>query len=219
MSFLRALRARPRLIACVAIGVLVYLAGQGLIHPATGAMVLVGWNTGAILYLMLVGQMIAGTGPHGIRQRALSQDEGRMAILVLVVLAAAAVILAAGTQLAQAHEMRGFGRAGHLGLTALTVITAWMFTQVLFALHYAHDFYTARILGDADPLVFPGTPDPVYMDFIYFACVIGTSGQTADVSFNGPGLRTVGTLHCIVAFFFNASLLALSINLAAGVLL
>jgi len=142
-----------------------------------------------------------------------------MAILLLVVLAAAAVLLAAGTQIAQARDLHDLGRAGHLGLTALTVITSWLFTQVLFALHYAHDFYVARIRGATDPLVFPGTPDPVYMDFIYFACVIGTSGQTADVSFNGPGLRTVGTLHCIVAFFFNASLLALSINLAAGVLL
>jgi uncharacterized membrane protein len=70
----------------------------------------------------------------------------------------------------------------------------------------------------ADPLLFPGTPEPGYGDFIYFACVIGTSGQTADVSFNGSALRRVGTLHRVLALFFNATLLALSINIAAGLL-
>ena len=45
------------------------------------------------------------------------------------------------------------------------------------------------------------------------------SGQPADVCFHGSALRPVGTVHCVVAFFFNASLLALSINVAAGMLL
>jgi uncharacterized membrane protein len=106
-----------------------------------------------------------------------------------------------------------------VSLAALTVFTSWLFTQVLFALHYAHDFYMARIRGAADPLAFPGTRDPGYGDFFHFACVIGTAGQTADIAFYGSALRPVGTLHCIVAFFFNATLLALAINLAAGVLL
>ena len=67
-------------------------------------------------------------------------------------------------------------------------------------------------------LIFPGAANPGYRDFIYFAFVIGTSGQTADVSFNGSTLRGVGTLHCVLAFFFNATLLALTINIASGLL-
>jgi len=59
---------------------------------------------------------------------------------------------------------------------------------------------------------------PVYADFFHFACVIGTSGQTADISFSGRALRPVGTLHCVLAFFFNTTVLALSINVAAGLL-
>jgi uncharacterized membrane protein len=65
-------------------------------------------------------------------------------------------------------------------------------------------------------LTFPGTKDPDYLDFFYFSCVIGTSGQTADVAFNGSALRAVGTLHCILVFFFNTTVLALTINIAAG---
>jgi uncharacterized membrane protein len=106
-----------------------------------------------------------------------------------------------------------------VGLAALTVMTSWLFTQVQFAQHYAHDFYMARNRAMPDPLMFPGTPDPGYSDFFHFSCVIGTASQTADISFSGSALRPVGTLHCIVAFFFNATLLALTINLAAGLLL
>jgi uncharacterized membrane protein len=100
----------------------------------------------------------------------------------------------------------------------LTVVVTWLFMQSVFALHYAHDFYLARIRGVPDPLGFPGTRDPLYADFFHFACVIGVAGQTADVAFNGSALRPLGTVHCILAFFFNATLLALAINVAASVL-
>jgi uncharacterized membrane protein len=134
------------------------------------------------------------------------------------VLAAAAVLLAVGTQLATVKDLQGPARTLHIGLAGLTVLTNWLFTQVLFALHYAHDFYAARIRGEPELLVFPGTPDPLYADFVYFAVVIGTSGQTADVAFNGTAIRRVGALHCVLAFFFNATLLALAINITAGLL-
>jgi uncharacterized membrane protein len=135
------------------------------------------------------------------------------------VLGAVAVLLAVGTQLAQVKDMHGPARGAHMGLAALTVVTSWLFTQVLFALHYAHDFYLARLRGTPDPLQFPGTDEPTYSDFFYFACIIGTSAQTADVSFASTKVRPVGTLHCVLSFFFNAALLALSINLAAGLLM
>src|SRR5262245_9296219 len=93
MSLVRALRARPRLLGSSLVGLVVYAAGQAMIHTSAAAMALVGWNAGAILYLLLSWQMMAGTHPQVIRERAISQDEGRVAILLLVVLAAAAVLL------------------------------------------------------------------------------------------------------------------------------
>jgi len=46
--------------------------------------------------------------------------------------------------------------------------------------------------------------------------VIGTSGQTADVSFTRRNMRHTGAVHCVLAFFFNATLVALTINIASG---
>ncbi len=214
----RAVRARPRLVASVVFGVLLWwLLPEGLSRHAESR-VLLAWNSGALLYLALALHMVRTDTPERMKRRALLQDEGRNAILLLAVLAAAAVLLAVGSQLSVVRDLHGTGRNLHIGMAALTVLTSWLFTQTLFALHYAHDFYIARARKRPDPLNFPGTADPGYTDFFYFSCVIGTSGQTADVAFMGSALRGVGTLHCVLAFFFNATLLALTINIAAGLL-
>ncbi|MBE7939581.1 MULTISPECIES: DUF1345 domain-containing protein [Ramlibacter] len=218
-AWVRGLRQRPRLAGSVLLGAVLFAGlAQGM-QVAVATAALLAWNASALVYLGLAWHLFRRSDARGIRERALAQDEGRVAILVLVVVSALAVLLAVGSQLAQAKDMHGGRRELHLALAALTVLTSWLFTQVLFALHYAHDFYSARVRGELDPLAFPSTPDPDYADFLYFSCVIGAAAQTADVSFNGPALRPVGTLHCILAFFFNATLLALSINLAAGLLM
>lgn len=219
VSLWRALKARPRLAWSAVAGLAVWLAGSRLVPLPAGAWTLIGWNAGALLYLALTWEMTHCTPVEAIRGRSSDQDEGALAILVLVVLGAAAVLLAVGTQLAQVKDLHGVVRIAHMGLAGLTVITSWLFTQVLFALHYAHDFYGARVRGEPDTLQFPGTAEPTYGDFFYFSCIIGTSAQTADVSFATSAVRPVGTLHCVLSFFFNAALLALSINLAAGLLM
>jgi uncharacterized membrane protein len=213
-----AIRARPRLLASIGVGLAVYIGLRWLAGRYTDSRVLLAWNAGAVLYLALAWHQVRGEGVQDMRQRATTQDEGRLAILLLTVLAAAAVLLAVGTQLGSVRELEGLPRTLHVLLAAFTILTSWLFMHVLFAMHYAHDFYAARERGDPDPLVFPGTADPLYIDFVYFAFVIGTSGQTADVTFNTSAVRRVGTVHCVLAFFFNASLLALAIHIAAGML-
>ena len=88
----------------------------------------------------------------------------------------------------------------------------------MFALHYAHDFYVAQEHGKLGGLEFPKSPTPEYSDFLYFACVIGTSGQTADVSFTSRSMRRTGLVHCVLAFFFNTTLVALTINISYGLM-
>jgi uncharacterized membrane protein len=106
----------------------------------------------------------------------------------------------------------------HIALAGLTVLTSWVFTQFMFATHYAHEYYSAQARGFEPGLQFPGTEAPNYLDFVYFACVIGTSGQTADVSISSQIMRRISLIHCILAFFFNTTLIALTINIAASLI-
>jgi len=88
----------------------------------------------------------------------------------------------------------------------------------MFALHYAHDYYRDQSAHRGGGLQFPGEEAPDYWDFVYFAAVIGTSAQTADVSFTSRAMRRLGLVHCTLAYAFNTTLLALTINIASGLL-
>ena len=151
-----------------------------------------------------------------MRHRALQQDDGRVVVLALVVLAAIMCIGAIVAELSVSKELHGLLRYTHIALAGLTILSSWAFTQVMFALHYAHDYYGAEVRGNPGGLDFPGGHAPDYGDFLYFACVIGTSAQTADVSFTTRAMRRTGLVHCVLAFFFNTTLLALTINIASG---
>jgi uncharacterized membrane protein len=217
-KLIRLIMARPRLFLCAMIGVLTvsYLPSSVAMHQVTR--LIIGWNVGACLYLLLAVRMMFWSPHERMKTRALEQDEGRIVILTLVVAAAITSIGAIVAQLAVAKDIHGTLRYAHIGLAVLTILSSWAFTQVMFALHYAHDYYAAETRGIPVGLAFPGGHAPDYGDFLYFACVIGTSGQTADVSITSRTMRRTGLVHCVLAFVFNTTLLALTINVASGLI-
>lgn len=216
---LRLIRSRPRLFSATAFGIFfaLLLPWAELRHPVTQA--IIGWNAGASLYLLLALQMMFNSPRERMRSRARRQDEGRIVVLILVVFAALISLGAVIVQLSIAREATGTEKYTHIALAATTIATSWAFTQIMFALHYAHDYYLAEDRGMPSGLDFPGGHAPDYGDFLYFACVIGTSGQTADVSFTSRAMRRIGTVHCVLAFVFNTTILALTINIASGLLM
>jgi uncharacterized membrane protein len=214
--FIRVLLARPRLLLSIAIGLISFYWMPSEIARQGVTKAIIAWNVGAILYLVLSARMMFWTTHERMRTRALQHDEGRVIVLIMVVSAALVCIGAIVAELAVVKDLKGEIRYAHIALAALTIITSWAFTQIMFALHYAHAYYVTEVHGEHGGLDFPGGRPPDYSDFLYFSCVIGTSGQTADVSFTTRRMRRVGTVHCVLAFFFNTTLVALTINIASG---
>lgn len=214
--FAHQLRARPRLVASAIIGVLVALFLPHEVATRSVTRWIIGWNAGACLYLLLAGIMMARATRETIQKRACQQDDGRIVILTIVIFAAIVSLAAIIAQLAVVKDMHGSMKVAHIALAVITLVSSWAFTHAMFALHYAHDYYVARVAGEPGGLDFPGDDAPDYADFMYFAFVIGTSGQTADVSFASKAMRRVGLVHCVLAFLFNTTVLALTINIAAS---
>lgn len=152
-----------------------------------------------------------------MRSRARLQDEGANVVLICVVGMSLITLFAIAGELSTAKNFTGWVKLGHVTLSGLTILTAWTVTQVMFALHYANEYYLSPS-DDRKGLDFPGKDPPDYLDFFYASAAIGTSGQTADISFNTRTMRRVGLLHSILAFFFNTFLLALAINIAANLM-
>ena len=218
----RVLRARPRLLTSMACGIIV-----GLVLPGewwVNTRVLLGWNSGAFLYFILAGTMILTSSHEKISQRAENQDEGRFAILILTILAAAMAIGAIIAQLGTVKDLKGLEKDLHIALAAVTIVSAWALIHLMFALHYAHEFVMERAANGARPakgrggLIFPGPEAPDYVDFLYFSYVIGVASQTADVEISSPSMRSIALVHGVLAFFFNSAVLALTINIAAGLI-
>lgn len=219
------LAPRPRLTASIAVGV-VAGAASGLLFPQLKASTpfIVGWDALAATFLVSILISMVAHGPAEIRARAARDDEGRIAILVLVLLAVAVSIGAVGVELSLAKLAHGLEKWLHIAAAFGTVTASWLMVQMIFTLHYAHEYYSAdgdrshdvEAIGDAGGLAFPGGEAPDYWDFLHFAIVIGVAAQTADIAFTSKALRLIGTVHSLVAFAFNTAIVALTINLLAG---
>jgi uncharacterized membrane protein len=210
---LRIIRARPRLILSVLLGLAMPVVLPGEWRAATRG--LVGWDIGVGLYLVLAFRMMSRSDVSRIRRRAALQDEGRIVVLMLVVAAALASL---GAILAELGSAQSASREpAHLALAAVTILLSWGFTHTIFALHYAHEFYDENAHAGGG-LKFPGDTPPDYWDFVYFSFVIGMTSQVSDVSVTSSAIRRTVAAHGVASFIFNATLLALTVNIAAGAL-
>ncbi len=216
MPLFRIIKARSRLISSVVVSILIACFLPEAVAQKAVTRAIIGWNFGAIFYLIFTFKMMFWWSHEKIQARARAQDEGRILVLILVVIAAFFAVGAIVAELAFAKNLTGLLKYAHIALAGVTIVISWFYTHVMFAQHYAHDFYVNRFLSKPEGLDFPQTKNPDYLDFLYFSCVIGTSGQTADVNFTAKEMRRTGLVHCVLAFFFNTTLLALTINIASG---
>ena len=210
------MRARPRIFIATAIAAVVGVFLPTDLASQSVTRLLIAWDVGTIFYVLLAAIMMMRSSQRHIRHRAQFQDDGQLVILTLVVISSVASLVALAAELAVVKDLHGLLKIAHIALAGVTVLSSWAFIQVMFALHYAHDYYAASACGRSAGIRFPEDELPGYGDFFYFAAVIGTSGQTADVSFVSKPMRRIGTVHCILAYLFNTTVLALLINISAG---
>jgi uncharacterized membrane protein len=215
----RHLRQHPRLFISSALGVVVYLLLPSALGQSTR--LLAAFDLAAIAFLAAIWIMMARATTADMRRRAQFEDEGRHVVLFLSATTAVAILLAIAFELHGLPDQPPGAAGGRVALAVLTILLAWFFMNTMFALHYAHFFY-----GDADGpadaeargLAFPGRAEPDYWDFLYFSFVIGMTFQVSDVQIESHRLRRTGLAHGVLAFFFNVVVLALTINIVAGLI-
>jgi uncharacterized membrane protein len=207
-------RTRPRLFVSSALGLAVIAILFATCDWRTPTKLLVGWNLGIGLYLILAFNLMARSDVHRIRRRAANQDEGSIALLVLIVAAATASMAAIFAELGTTG---GAARQpAQLILATSTILLSWAFIHSMFALHYAHEFYGNGRDGIVGGIAFPDDNEPDYWDFCYFAFTIGMCAQVSDATISSKTIRRTALSHSVISFVFNAALLALTVNIAAS---
>lgn len=192
--------------------------GFALVLLAAGAIAIpwLGWRLGfmaafdlAALAFLVSCVPLLRHEPGRMRETARRNDANRAVLLgvtAVVMLAILAIV---------AGEITGAGAPGGwvIGLIVLTLALAWTFSNTVYALHYAHLYYSAGGSGaDHGGLSFPQTDEPDYWDFVYFAFCLGMTFQTSDVTLTDRDFRRTVTMQCLAAFVFNLGILGFTIN-------
>jgi uncharacterized membrane protein len=201
-------RLHIRLCISTAFGIAVALALLLLPwRPATR--ILVGWDSGVALYLILISRLMARESIATIRKRAAFEDEGAIALLVLTTAAAIASLAAVVAELGETPT------AYRVTLGVGTILLSWAFMHTIFALHYAHEFYGEGGDHRIGGLVFPGDDAPDYWDFLYYSLVVAMTAQVSDVQITSKVIRRLTAAHGVISFFFNVTVLALTVNIVS----
>jgi len=189
--------------------------GIGLLYLERARAIMIGFDVSAIVFLLSCLPLFRHKA-ETMRQAARDNDANRVVLLII------SLILSLVILVTLAGEIVGAGPPtfGDKVLIVVTLALAWIGANTVYTLHYAHLYYSSDESGrDLGGLEFPGDrPEPDYSDFFYFGFTLGAALQTSDVIVTSSAMRRIVILHCVAAFVFNTGVLALSINILAGLI-
>jgi uncharacterized membrane protein len=206
--------AHRRLIVCAIVGAVV-----GAAWPADFSLLtrfLLGWNVLSWLYLTWVAITLLHADSGHIKRLALAQAESAPVVLMIVVLASVVSLVAIVFELIAAKAAGAHHMATPLLFAFATVVGSWLLLPTLFGLSYAAEYYGTE---PDSGLLFPGATEgfePNHTDFLYFSFTIAVTAQTSDVGITTRAMRRLVLVQSILSFVFNTTILAFSINAAAG---
>ena len=215
---------RPRMFAGAVSGISAY-ALLGWAPTMTGPLrFILAWDLGVTVALLALFFGLRRTPPHKMRDIAARQTAGKWTVLGLTVFAACASLVAIAGEVPMIKTAGQLEEAARIALVLLTIVLSWALIHTVFALHYAHDYYIEassddpQKAGPAAGIAFPGHKPLSYGDFVYFAFTIGMTFQVSDVQITDPAVRRLAIAHGMISFFYATGILALTVNLLAGLL-
>ena len=197
--------APPRFLAFIAVLAIGSPVAASQLHARTLGF-MAGFDLAALIFLLSCLPLLGTRHASEIRDHANANDANRAVLLGITGVVIAVLLVAIGAE-AMGNNPEPFTK----GLIIFTLAIAWLFSNSIYALHYAHLAYGDDRHG-CSGLDFPGTPEPDYWDFVYFAFTCGMAFATSDVQVTGKHMRRIVTVHCLAAFAFNIGVLAFTIN-------
>jgi uncharacterized membrane protein len=209
---------RPRLFIGLVAGIAAYVAMPAPVGSVTRAVV--AWDFGVVVFLALSAWLFAEERISRMADDAANQQEGEWTIFALTIAAVVFSFAAIFGEFAMLHDAKAEEKTLRITLVSVTLFVSWLMTHTTFALRYAHEYYSRgpgakEVDGGLD---FPGEKRPDYLDFMYFSLVLGMTFQVSDVQITARKFRRLAAVHGLLSFLFNTIIVALTVNIAAGLL-
>ena len=202
-------RARTRLAACVAIG-LVVSAPLAVFTPWQVS-VLGGWDATALAFIVIVWFGIRHKDSAATEALATREDDSRTAADLVLIAASVASLIGVAFALLKAAASTGPAHALITAVAVASVVLSWASVHAVFTLRYARLYYTGG--GGID---FHAAERPDYGDFAYVALTIGMTFQVSDTDLNAKSIRMAALRHALLSYLFGVVVVAMTINVVAG---
>jgi uncharacterized membrane protein len=212
--FVRSSGARLLVATCVGTAVAVGSAATTRLgHSLTGSgCALTGWIVGSAIYLVWTWRVVWPMDSNQTRAHAKFEDpRRRIAHGILFVTSAASI--AGVVHLLIASSLSGRQSVAEAIVGVASVVAAWVVVHTIFTLHYAKLYYAQSPEGG---IGFDQHKPPAYCDFAYLAFTIGMAYAVSDTAIQNQPIRKKALLHALGSYALGAVILAVTINLIAG---
>jgi len=152
--------APPRFIAFVAI----FVVGLFFTIPAQGygRGAMIAFDIAAGIFLISIMPLFARGTAEQMRAAAQRNDANRAFLLLLTVVTSIIIMVSVVTE--KLEKATPFT----IVLVLVSLVLAWTFSNMIYALHYAHLYYLpAEDNEDSAGIEFPNCDDPDYWDFVF----------------------------------------------------
>ena len=207
----RRVSAVRRVLTCAILGAAAF-AGSMVLAPWQVA-VLIGWDATGLAYVTWVVLTVRSKDSAATKALATREDGSRAAADALLISAGLANLIGVGAALLKAADLSGGAHVAISGLAGLTVVVSWASVHTVFTLRYAHLYYSAG--GGMD---FHDDDPPDYRDFAYVALTLGMTYQVSDTDLTTKPIRATALRHALISYVFGTVIIAITINVVAGLL-
>jgi uncharacterized membrane protein len=180
--------------------------------PAAIAAPLFGWISSASVFVIWTWLDIWPQDAVATAAHARLEDPSRPIADLACLSAALASLVAVGILLVGAGNARGTTKLLEIGLAVAAVLAAWALVHTVFTLRYARAYFGPG-LGAID---FNQDGPPRYSDFAYIAITVGLTFQVSDTDLRSNVFRRLAAQHMLLSYLMGAVIIAITINLVAG---
>lgn len=177
--------------------------------------VLVGWDVGAVFLAGSVWSFVAVLDSTETHEVAIREDDSRAVVDVIIVVACLVSLVGVVIGLAHARNHSGAVSSVLTGIAVFTVFLSWFTVHTLFALRYAHLYYSDTPGG----IDFGGAKDePDYLDFAYVAFTVGMTFQVSDTNIADARIRRAILRHALLSYVFGTVIVGVAINVVGNLI-
>lgn len=175
---------------------------------------LAGWDAAAGLFLVWVWATVARFSGEETTAVATREDPNRAVADLILVGASLGCLVGVAFTLIKAAHSQGIITAGLVALAVFSVVVSWAVVHTVFTLRYARLYYGDPVGG----IDFNEDTQPDFFDFAYIAFTIGMTYQVSDTDLTNRAMRRTALRHGLLSFVFGTFIVAMTINVVAGLL-